>query len=286
MPCGTCSIFSYSFQSSKLTRTPIPSNSYIRAFEVGRSPNSPKYELAVRLRTIKNGPVVRNRLRLPHAVLSSFRVGVICPSPSPIATAALAAGASVCGEETLIETIRNAGKSLPFDRLLCHTNSVEKLNTSGLGPILGPRGMMPSIKTGTVTKDVPAAISTMMGASEYRERLGVVRFAVGKLGFTPEQLRTNIRVFMEGVKRDISDLSDRFIKEIEEVVSSPPLYIPESGIPSPEIARYTHIYQLPVLILSPCFLSQVLSSTNAPGFTLNGDFKSPSSPPERDLTIL
>ena len=236
MPCGTFSAFSpisptsFTLQSpalpsdfnafpSQLTWSLVPFHSYIRAFEVGRSPDSSKYELAIRIRSRKDGPVVRNRIRLPHAVGANYKIGVICPSPSPIATAALAAGASVCGEESLVETILLSGKKLPFDRLLCHVDSVDKLNKSGLGKVLGPRKMMPSAKLGTVTDDVPKVVSNIIGASEYREKIGVIRCAVGKLVFTPQQLNTNIRVIMESVKRDMHDLSDQILKEIHEVVS-------------------------------------------------------------------
>ena len=106
---------------------------------------------------------------------------------------------------------------------------------------------MPSAKLGTVVKDVGASVRDMVGASEYRERLGVVRMAVGQLGFTPEEMQRNIRAFVEVVRRDISALSDRISKEVHEVI---------------------------------------LSSTNGPGLSLNGEFRGPGSPPARDLSTL
>ena len=81
---------------------------------------------------------------------------------------------------------------------------------------------MPNAKLGTVTRDVGAAVKSMVGASEYREKLGVIRMAVGQLGFTPEELQRNIRVFMEGVKRDVAGMSERVTKEIHEVVGLSP----------------------------------------------------------------
>lgn len=192
-------------------------SSYIRAFEVGQPPTSAKYDLALKLRTNKNGPTLRNRLRLPHPVNTSLRINVICPSPSPIATAALAAGASVCAEDELLDRIREG--TIDFDRLLCHTDSAVKLNKAGLGKILGPRGLMPSAKLGTVTRDVTGLVKAMVGSTEYREKMGVVRASVGQLGFTPEEMQRNIRVFMEAVKRDINARSEIITKDIEEVVS-------------------------------------------------------------------
>ncbi|KAL8757508.1 MAG: hypothetical protein Q9184_004188 [Pyrenodesmia sp. 2 TL-2023] len=218
---------------------------YIKAFEVGRSPTSPKYDLAVKLRTIKNGPTVRNRLRLPYAVDTSIRICVICPPESEHAEAAKEAGASVVGEDNVFDAIKDG--RIEFDRCICHQDSVAKMNKAGLGRFLGPRGLMPSAKFGTIVKDVKSSVKGLVGGSEYRERNGVLRMAIGQLGFTPEQLQANIKTFMTEIKKDIGALSDRVNKDIHEVV---------------------------------------LSSTHAPGFSLNGDFRSPDSPSARELSVL
>ena len=78
---------------------------------------------------------------------------------------------------------------------------------------------MPSTKFGTITKDVRGAVKGLIGGSEYREKLGVIRCAVGQLGFTPEEMQSNIKAFVAGVKKDIAVLSDRVNKDIHEVVS-------------------------------------------------------------------
>jgi len=104
---------------------------------------------------------------------------------------------------------------------------------------------MPSAKTNTVVRDVSTSVKDMVGASEYRERAGVVRMAVGQLGFTPEEMQRNIRAFVEALKKDMAGLSDRTAKEIHEVV---------------------------------------ISSTNGPGLSLNGDFRGPDSVPTKDLS--
>ncbi|PMD53107.1 ribosomal protein L1 [Hyaloscypha bicolor E] len=209
---------------------------YIRAFEVGRSPTSVKYEMAIKLRSQKNGPVVRNRLRLPHPVRTDIRICVICPPDSKYAEQARAAGASLVGEEDIFEAVKDG--RIEFDRCICQTDSLDKMNKAGLGRILGPRGLMPSTKLGTVVKDPAAVLKDMVGGAEYRERLGVVRMAIGQLGFTPEEMQRNVRAFIEAVKKDMAHLSDRINKELSEVV---------------------------------------LSSTNAPGFPLNGEFISADS---------
>ncbi|KAK4915553.1 hypothetical protein LTR28_013537, partial [Elasticomyces elasticus] len=218
---------------------------YLRAVEVGRPPTSSKYELHLRLKTPKNGAVVRNRLRLPHPVKTDLRIAVICPPDSAAAKAAKSAGAVLVGEDTIFDAVKDG--RIEFDRCLCFTDSLPKLNKAGLGRVLGPQGLMPSAKTGTVVKDVGTSVRDMVGASEYRERYGVVRMAVGQLGFTPEEMQRNIRAFVENVKKDIAGLSDRIAKDIHEVV---------------------------------------LSSTNGPGLSLNGDFQGPDSVPSKDLSTL
>ena len=160
--------------------------------------------------------MVRNRIRLPHAVDTSQRICVICPPDSPAAAAAIKAGATLVGEETIFDAVKDG--RVEFERCICHTDSLPKLNQAGLGRILGPRGLMPSPKTGTVLRDVGTAVKEMVGGSEYRERVGVVRMAVGQLGFTPEEVQRNIRTFMDGLKKDIAFLSDRIGKDIHEVV--------------------------------------------------------------------
>ncbi|KAK7706951.1 hypothetical protein SLS57_009465 [Botryosphaeria dothidea] len=218
---------------------------YIRAFEVGQNPTSPKYELHVKLRTLKNGPVVRNRLRLPHPVKTDLRICVIAPRDSKQGQAALVAGAAVVGEDEVFEAVKEG--RIDFDRCLCHADSLQKMNKAGLGRILGPKGLLPSAKTGTVVKDTGAAVKEMVGGAEYRERLGVVRMAIGQLGFTPEELQRNIKFFMNSVKKDIAQLSDRIAKDVHEVV---------------------------------------LSSTHSPGFSLNGEFRGPESPKPQELATV
>jgi large subunit ribosomal protein L1 len=192
-----------------------PNCSYIHAFEVGRDPTSPKYELAIRLRTARDGAVIRTNFKLPHPV-KLMKVCVICPPGSRAEAEAKSAGASLVGEEAVIEAVK-AG-NLDFERCICHPDSLEKVTKAGIARILGPRGLMPSLKMNTVRKDIKVALKTMVEGSGYRERSGVLRLAVGQLAFTPEQLKTNIQAVIAQIKRDAADLSDRISKEIHEIV--------------------------------------------------------------------
>lgn len=189
--------------------------------------------------------MVRNRLRLPHPVKTDLRICVIAPPDSAMGKAASAAGASIVGEESVFDAVKEG--RIEFDRCICHQDSLQKLASSGIARILGPRGLMPSAKLGTVVKDARQSVRDMVGASEYRERAGVVRMAVGQLGFTPEELQKNIRAFVDGVRRDIAGLSDRIAKDIHEVV---------------------------------------LSSTNGPGLSLTGEYRGVASIPTKDLSTL
>ena len=154
-------------------------------------------------------------------------------------------GASVVGEDTIFEAVKDG--RIEFERCICQTDSLPKLAKSGVARILGPRGLMPSAKTGTVVKDVGQTVRDMVGGSEYRERLGVVRLAVGQLGFTPDEVRRNIKAVIERVKRDMVALSDVIQKEILEVV---------------------------------------LSSTHGPGMSLNGEVRGEGSLPVRDVSTM
>ncbi|KAI8933432.1 hypothetical protein NX059_010046 [Plenodomus lindquistii] len=216
---------------------------YIRAFEVGRNPSVSKYELHVRLKTLKNGAVIRNRLRLPHPVKTDIRICVIAAPDSKAAAEARAAGATLVGEDEIFAQVKEG--VIDFERCICHIDSLPKLNKSGVARLLGPRGLMPSTKTGTVVTQVGPSVRNMVGASEYRERMGVVRLAIGQLGFTPEELQTNIKAFMDTLSKDMTQISERTAKSLHEVV---------------------------------------LSSTNAPGFTLSGEYRGPNSIAPKELS--
>ena len=159
---------------------------------------------------------MRNQLRLPHSVKTDVRICVICPPDSPAAEQARQAGAVLVGEEEVFEQVKS-GK-IDFDRCIAQPKSLPMINKAGLGRILGPRGLMPSAKLGTLVEGVGNAVRNMLGGSMYRERLGVVRMAVGQLGFTPDQLRDNVRMFVGQVKEDAANVNDQVTKEVYEVV--------------------------------------------------------------------
>lgn len=210
------SCFSLSSVDFILTLKLFFTTRYLRAFEAGRNTSSVKYEVHVKLRTKRDGPVIRNQIRLPHAVRSDLRVCVICPPGSRAAKEAKAAGADIVGEEEVFNSIK-AG-NIDFDVCICHTNSLPSLNKAGLGRVLGPKGLMPSAKLGTVVDNVATTVRNMRGGSIYRERSGVVKLAIGQLGFSPEELKNNLGAFIAAIKKDAAGMSDQISKDIAEVV--------------------------------------------------------------------
>lgn len=156
-------------------------------------------------------------LRFPHSVQTESRICVVCPPGTRHEKEARAAGAVLVGEQDVFDAVK-AGK-IEFDRLICHPDSLDALNKAGLGRILGPRGLMPSNKTGAVVEDVAARVEMLRGGTVYRERDAVIRLPIGQLAFSPEQLRDNLRATIEQVKKDAASLNDRIVKEIYEVVS-------------------------------------------------------------------
>jgi large subunit ribosomal protein L1 len=117
----------------------------------------------------------------------------------PAAEAAIAAGADEVGGDELIEKV--AGGYTSFDSAVSTPELMGKVGR--LGKVLGPRGLMPNPKTGTVTPDVAKAVSDIKGGKiEFRvDKHANVHFVVGKAAFTSEQLDENIKVALEEVLR-------------------------------------------------------------------------------------
>ena len=170
----------------------------------------------MKLKTNKSGPVVRNRIILPFPVKTDTRIGVICPEE--LAAEAQQLGAVAVGEESLFQAIREG--NIRFNKLICHADSQDALKKANLGKILGPKGLMPSAKTKTITSDIKATVKELIGADEYRERNGVVRMAVGQLGFTPKMLSDNVKSLMSSLKHDMAKLDDSTTKALDDVVLS------------------------------------------------------------------
>jgi large subunit ribosomal protein L1 len=155
--------------------------------------------------------MVRGVCNLPNGSGRGARVAVFAKGNK--ADEAKAAGADLVGAEDLVEKVQ-AGQ-IDFDRCIATPDMMPLVGR--LGKVLGPRGLMPNPKVGTVTNDLVAAIKAQKGgAVEFRtEKAGIVQAGVGKASFTAEQLAQNIRAFADAVaKSKPQGIKGTFIKRI------------------------------------------------------------------------
>ena len=154
---------------------------------------------------------VRGVCSLPNGTGRTARVAVFAKGPK--AEEAKAAGADIVGEQDLFETI-NSGK-IDFDRLIATPDMMALVGR--LGKVLGPRGLMPNPKVGTVTMDVKKAVADAKGgAVEFRvEKAGIVHAGVGKASFSEEQIAQNVKAFIDAVsKAKPSGAKGTFVKKV------------------------------------------------------------------------
>ncbi len=141
--------------------------------------------------------MVRGVVNLPNGTGRSVRVGVFARGAK--AEEATAAGADVVGAEDLVEKVQ--GGQIDFDRCIATPDMMPLVGR--LGKVLGPRGMMPNPKVGTVSMDVAGAVKAAKGgAVEFRvEKAGIVQAGVGKASFTEDKLVENVKAFADAVQK-------------------------------------------------------------------------------------
>src|SRR5215207_10142873 len=141
--------------------------------------------------------MVRGVVNLPNGSGRTQRVAVFARGPK--ADEARAAGADVVGAEDLVEKVQ--GGNIDFDRCIATPDLMGLVGR--LGKVLGPRGLMPNPKVGTVTMDVTTAVKGAKGGSvEFRvEKAGIVQAGIGKASFTADQLVANVKAFADAVQK-------------------------------------------------------------------------------------
>ena len=159
----------------------------------------PTVEVSMRLGVDprKADQMVRGTVNLPHGTGKTARVLVFANGEK--ADEARAAGADFVGSDELIEKVR--GGWTDFDAAVCTPDLMGKVGT--LGKVLGPRGLMPNPKTGTVTDDTGKAVREVKaGRVEFKvDKAGNIHVPVGKASFTPLQISENARTVVEAVYR-------------------------------------------------------------------------------------
>jgi len=155
--------------------------------------------------------MVRGVVNLPKGTGKEVRVAVFAKGAK--ADEAKAAGADVVGAEDLMETIQ--GGQIDFDRVIATPDMMGVVGR--LGKVLGPKGLMPNPKLGTVTMDVTKAVTdAKSGQVEFRvEKAGIVHAGIGKASFAPEDLKANFDAFMDAIlKAKPSGAKGKYVQKI------------------------------------------------------------------------
>ncbi|MBQ7524239.1 MAG: 50S ribosomal protein L1 [Alphaproteobacteria bacterium] len=143
----------------------------------------------------KQDQAVRNVVTLPNGTGKTYRVAVFAKDQK--AEEAKKAGADIVGAEDLLEMVQKG--DMPFDRCIATPDMMALVGR--VGKILGPKGLMPNPKLGTVTMDVATAVKNVKGGQvEYRsEKAGIIHVGVGKASFKNDALAENIRALIDAI---------------------------------------------------------------------------------------
>ncbi len=155
--------------------------------------------------------MVRGVVNLPNGTGRTVRVAVFARGDK--AEEAKAAGADIVGAEDLVETVQKG--EINFDRCIATPDMMPLVGR--LGKVLGPRGMMPNPKVGTVTADVASAVKASKGgAVEFRvEKAGIIHAGVGKASFDASAIVENIQAFADAViKAKPSGAKGNYVKKV------------------------------------------------------------------------
>jgi large subunit ribosomal protein L1 len=155
--------------------------------------------------------MVRGVVAMPSGTGKAVRVAVFAKGEK--AEEAKAAGADVVGADDLAAKVQEG--TIDFDRCIATPDMMGVVGR--LGKILGPRGLMPNPKTGTVTQDIKGALKAVKGGQvEFRaEKAGIVHAGIGKLSFTEDAIAENVRAFFDAVSRaKPSGVKGTYIKKV------------------------------------------------------------------------
>ncbi|ANY90255.1 MULTISPECIES: 50S ribosomal protein L1 [Pseudomonas] len=178
----------YNFEEAATLLASLPAAKFVESFDIA-------VNLGVDPR--KSDQVVRSATVLPHGTGKTVRVAVFTQGPA--AEAALAAGADRVGMDDLAAEMK--GGDLNYDVVIASPDAMRVVGQ--LGQVLGPRGLMPNPKVGTVTPDVAGAVkNAKAGQVRYRtDKNGIIHTSVGKVGFEAGKLKENVEALIADLKR-------------------------------------------------------------------------------------
>lgn len=175
----------------------------------------------------KADQLVRGTIVLPNGLGKSKKVAVVAGTPEK-QREAQEAGADEVGGDDLVEKIK--GGYIGFDALIATPDMMRSVGT--LGKLLGPRGLMPNPKTGTVTPDVSNAVrETKAGKVEFRvDKTGVIHVPVGKVSFSLEKITENAKALIDAViKAKPVTAKGKYVKKVNVATTMGPGILVDSG---------------------------------------------------------
>jgi len=209
----------YNFEEAATLLASLPAAKFVESYDIA-------VNLGVDPR--KSDQVVRSATVLPHGTGKTVRVAVFTQGPA--AEAALAAGADRVGMDDLAAEMK--GGDLNYDVVIASPDAMRVVGQ--LGQVLGPRGLMPNPKVGTVTPDVAGAVkNAKAGQVRYRtDKNGIIHTSVGKIGFEAGKLKENVEALIADLKR-IKPASSKgiYVKRVtQSTTMGPGLVIDQSSL--------------------------------------------------------
>lgn len=207
--------------------TPLQAANLVKELATAKFDETVEVHFRLGIDTRKADQNIRGSISLPHGTGKTVRVAVFAEGEA--ARAAEEAGADIVGTEELMAQVQ-AGE-FNFDAAVATPDQMGKVGR--LGKILGPRGLMPNPKLGTVTNDVAKAIKELKGGRvEYRaDRYGIAHVTIGKISFTAEQLAENYgAVYDEIIRMKPSASKGKYVKSVNVASTMSPAVKVDSGV--------------------------------------------------------
>ncbi|CAN6596927.1 large ribosomal subunit protein uL1m [Trichomonascus vanleenenianus] len=196
---------------------------YIRAIEVGRPAQSTTISLNISLIAEKGAALLQGTYRLPRA-LKEQRIAVFTNSKEAAAEAKKA-GATIVGADDLIKQVKDG--VINFDKAYATPDMVSRLNQ--VARILGPKGLMPSAKRGTVTNNIYSVISEAAGETVYKQTTPVLSVPVGRAHFSDYEIIRNVVAVTDALRENINRMDSKKAPQLGKTIitttRSPPIVI-------------------------------------------------------------